>query len=248
MAIQLQNRVALTIQLSKPVTFGHPDGFECGFADVDATWLWGPPVSPSLSFFSPLPLLSPCISRRPAPARLSSSPGRRCGPAAEFERCWQGRQGRPPPRAEPRPWPELEAAPSPPLGGATRSPSRAFLEDLGVPSMRPCPCSPRGPPCSSMPPSIPGEQGAVAAQPSPPPPAALNSLSPVRFPSISCAGSFPVLSSPDSSPHPVDSPTAGRPQRSSIATAAGRRRPASSPPLPTLSLAGELHRALCQLH
>ena len=67
---------------------------------------------PSLSFFSPLPLLSPCISRRPAPARLSSSPGRRCGPTAELERCWQGR---PPPRAEPRPWPELEAAPSPPF-------------------------------------------------------------------------------------------------------------------------------------
>ena len=136
----------------------------------------------------------------------------------------------------------------PPLGGAACSPSRAFLADLGVPSMRPCPCSPRGPPCSSMPPSIPGEQGAVAAQPSPPPPAALNSSSPVRFASISCAGSFPVLSSPDSSPHPVDSPTAGRPQRSSIATAAGRRRPASSPPLLTLSLAGELHRALGQLH
>ena len=52
LAIQLQNRVALTIQLSKPVTFGHPGGFECGFADVDATWRWGPPVSP------PLPLLS----------------------------------------------------------------------------------------------------------------------------------------------------------------------------------------------
>ena len=117
-----------------------------------------------------------------------------------------------------------------------------------VPSMHPCPCSPRGPPCSSMPPSIPGEQGAVAAQPSPPPPAALNSSSPVRFTSISCAGSFPVLSSPDSNPHPVDSPTAGRPQWSSIATAAGRRRPASLPPLPTLSLAGELHRALGQLH
>ena len=45
LAIQLQNRVALTIQLSKPVTFGHPGGFECGFADVDATWQWGPPVS-----------------------------------------------------------------------------------------------------------------------------------------------------------------------------------------------------------
>jgi len=211
---------------------------------------------PSLSFFSPLPLLSPCISRRPAPARLSSSPGRRCGPAAELERCWQGRQGRAGRRHAPSPGhglssrlPRRRRQHSPPrLGGAARLPSRAFLEDLGVPSMRPCPCSPRGPPCSYVPPSIPGEQGAVAAQPSPPPPAALNSSSPVRFTSISCAGSFPVLSSPDSSPHPVDSPTAGRPQRSSIDTAAGRRRPASLPPLPTLSLAGELHRALGQLH
>ena len=155
LAIQLQNRVALTIQLLKPVTFGHPGGFECGFADVDATWLWGPPVSPSLSFFSPLPLLSPCISRRPAPARLSSSPGRRCGPTAELERCWQGR---PPPRVGPRPWPELEAAPSP--QPATRR---------GCPPTSPCvPRGPRGAihaslhmlalgaPCSSVPPSIPG--------------------------------------------------------------------------------------------
>jgi len=205
------------------------------------------PFSPhSLSFFSPLPLLSPCISRRSAPARLSSSPAGGAGPRRSSSGAGRaGRAGR-------------RHAPSPGHGLSSRLPRRrrphsprAFPHvprGPRVPSMRPCPCSPRGPPCSSMPPSIPGEQGAVAAQPSPPPPAALNSSSPVRFPSISCAGSFPVLSSPDSSPHPVDSPTAGRPQRSSIATAAGRRRPASSPPLPTLSLAGELHRALGQLH
>ena len=59
LAIQLQNRVALTIQLSKPVTFGHPSGFECGFADVDATWLWSPPVSPPLPLLSLSSLLSP---------------------------------------------------------------------------------------------------------------------------------------------------------------------------------------------
>jgi len=35
LAIQLRNRVSLIIQLSKPVRFGHPCGFE--FADVDAT-------------------------------------------------------------------------------------------------------------------------------------------------------------------------------------------------------------------
>ena len=59
LAIQLQNRVALTIQLSKPVTFGHPDGFECGFADVDATCQWGPPVSvTSLSLLSISPSFS----------------------------------------------------------------------------------------------------------------------------------------------------------------------------------------------
>jgi len=245
----------LTIQLSKPVTFSHPSGFDWCFADVDATWRWGPPVSPSLPLLSLSSLLSPsshpasaaALPPRASPARQAGGAGPRRGSSGA------GRAGR---RHAPSPGHGLSSRlprrrrqhSPPPLGGAARSPSRAFLEDLGVPSMRPCPCSPRGPPCSSMPPSIPGEQGAVAAQPSPPPPAALNSSSPVRFPSISCAGSFPVLSSPDSSPHPVDSPTAGRPQRSSIATAAGRRRPASSPPLPTLSLAGELHRALGQLH
>ena len=69
----------------------------------------------------------------------------------------------------------------------------------------------------------------------------------MRLPSIPCAGSLPVLSSTDSGPHPVDSPSAGPPRRSSIATAAGRRRRASSPRLPTLRLAGELRRALGQL-
>ncbi|KAG2611279.1 hypothetical protein PVAP13_4KG131905 [Panicum virgatum] len=92
-----------------------------------------------------------------------------------------------------------------------------------------------------------GSARAVAAQPSSPPPAALNSSSPVRLPSIPCARSLPVLSSTDSGPHPVDSLSAGPPWRSSIATAAGCRCPASSPRLPTLHLAGELRRALGQL-
>ena len=256
--MQLQNQTSAAIQLSKPVIFGHQGGFGGGFGDVDATWRWGPPVSPPLSslslLFSPLlsshPALEAALLPRASRARQASGAGLRRSSSGA------GRAGRAGRRHAPSPGHGLSLRlprrrrphSPPPLGGAARSPSRAFLADLGVPSMRPYPCSPRGPPCSSMPPSIPGEQGAVAAQPSPPPPAALNSSSPVRFPSISCAGSFPVLSSPDSSPHPVDSPTAGRPQRSSIATAAGRRRPASSPPLPTLSLAGELHRALGQLH
>jgi hypothetical protein len=61
---------------------------------VDATWRWGPPVSPplsSLSFFSPLhlslfspiPLLSPYACRHPPPTRLSSWPGPWRWPAAE---------------------------------------------------------------------------------------------------------------------------------------------------------------------
>jgi len=206
---------------------------------------------PSLSFFSPLPLLSPCISRRPAPARLSSSPGRRCGPAAELERCWQGR---PPPRAEPRPWPELEAAPSPP-------PALAAAARRGRPLAFPrVPQGPRGAVHASLPllapratlllyaAGDPGRAGGGGGATFSPTAGRNQFVVSGRFPSISCAGSFPVLSSPDSSPHPVDSPTAGRPQRSSIATTAGHRRPTSSPPLPTLSLAGELHRALGQLH
>ena len=92
-----------------------------------------------------------------------------------------------------------------------------------------------------------GSARAVAAQPSSPPPAAYNSSSPVRLPSIPCSWSLPIISSTDSGPHPVDSPSAGPPRRSSIATAAGCRRPASSPRLPTLHLAGELRRVLGQL-
>ena len=71
-----------------------------------------------LSSPPPLTLHQPPLCPR-APLQLAS---RRCGPAAELERCWQGKQGRPPPRAEPRPWPELEAAPSPPpaLAAAAR--------------------------------------------------------------------------------------------------------------------------------
>ena len=212
-----------------------------------------PTSPPSLSFFSPLPLLSPCISRRPAPARLSSSPGRRCGPAAELERCWQGRQGRPPPRAEPRPWPELEAAPSPP-------PALAAAARRGRPPAFPCvPRGPRGAVHASLPllapratlllyaavdPGRAGGGGGATFSPTAGRPQFVVSGE-VTFNFLRRELPRPLLA--DSSPHPVNSPTAG-PQQSSIATAAGRRRPTSSPPLPTLSLAGELHRALGQLH
>ena len=123
----------MTIQLSKPVTFGHPSGFDCGFADVDATWRWGPPASPSLpllSFFSPLPLLSPCISRRPAPARLSSSPAGGAGPRRSSSGA--GRAGRAGRRHAPSPGHGLSSRlprrrrphSPPPLEGAACPPSR----------------------------------------------------------------------------------------------------------------------------
>jgi len=92
----------------------------------------------------------------------------------------------------------------------------------------------------------PGRAGCGGGATFSPPPATLDSSSPVRLPSIPCAGSFPVLSSPDSGPHTIDSPSAGPPRRSSILSAAGRRRSTSTLPLPTLSLAGELRRALGQ--
>ena len=81
LTMQLQNQTSAAIQLSKPVIFGHRGGFDGGFGDVDATWRWGPPVSPPLSslssllsLFSPLPLLSPCAGRPPPSVSLHPSP------------------------------------------------------------------------------------------------------------------------------------------------------------------------------
>ena len=45
MAIKLQNRVFLTIELSKPFIFDHLAVLKSGFADVDDMWQWGPHVS-----------------------------------------------------------------------------------------------------------------------------------------------------------------------------------------------------------
>jgi len=82
--MQLQNQTSAAIQLSKPVIFGHRGGFGGGFGDVDATWRWGPPVSPPLSSLSLLSshlalaaALLPRASRarRPPPARLRCRPG-----------------------------------------------------------------------------------------------------------------------------------------------------------------------------
>ena len=66
LAIQLQNRVSLTIQLSKPFTFGHPVILLDGFADVDDTWQW---AHMSVYFFISLLFLYffPPLSTLPAP-------------------------------------------------------------------------------------------------------------------------------------------------------------------------------------
>jgi len=60
LAIKLQNRISLTTQLRKPFIFDHRAVLVAGFADVDATWQWGPFVSTISisSLFSPFPLLS----------------------------------------------------------------------------------------------------------------------------------------------------------------------------------------------
>ena len=58
LAIKLQNRVFLTIKLSKPFIFGHLAVLKGSFTDVDDTWRWGPHVS---FFFSPLSSLSPFL-------------------------------------------------------------------------------------------------------------------------------------------------------------------------------------------
>jgi hypothetical protein len=54
--------------LLKPFIFGHPMVLVGGFADVDATWQWDPPVN--IFSLSSLFLLSPLFStdsRRPSP-------------------------------------------------------------------------------------------------------------------------------------------------------------------------------------
>ena len=87
--MQLQNQISAAIQLSKPVIFGHRGGFGGGFGDVDATWRWGPPVSPPLSSLSLLfsPLLSSPLTLRwkppssRAPLELARPAALACGGA-----------------------------------------------------------------------------------------------------------------------------------------------------------------------
>jgi hypothetical protein len=75
LAIEPENQKSLVTQLLKPFIFYHRMVLVAGFADVDAIWQWGPPVSTSLSsplsFFSPLtPSLTvvvPHASPTPAP-------------------------------------------------------------------------------------------------------------------------------------------------------------------------------------
>ena len=72
LALKLQNRISLIIQLLKPFIFDHRAVLLPGFADVDAAWWWGPLVShisPLLSLFSsPSPLSFFCLHDRQPPA------------------------------------------------------------------------------------------------------------------------------------------------------------------------------------
>ena len=61
--------------------FGHRAVLLGSFAELDATWRWDPPVSPSLSSFSlPLPLLSPVPVGTRSPRPRPSLPGAAEGP------------------------------------------------------------------------------------------------------------------------------------------------------------------------
>ena len=103
LTMQLQNQTSAAIQLSKPVIFGHRGGFGGGFGDVDATWRWGPPVSPPLSslslLFSPLlsshPALAATLLPRTSRARQAGGAGLRrsssgAGPWRRRRRCAEG--------------------------------------------------------------------------------------------------------------------------------------------------------------
>ena len=70
LAIELQNRVSLVIQLLKPFIFDHRAVLLPGFADVDATWRWGPLVS----HISPLLSLFSCSSSSRVPGSNAAAP------------------------------------------------------------------------------------------------------------------------------------------------------------------------------
>ena len=63
--MQLQNRVSLTIKLSKPFTFAHPVVLLGGFGDMADTWRWGPQCQVFSSLF-------PSAVSRPASPETSS--------------------------------------------------------------------------------------------------------------------------------------------------------------------------------
>jgi hypothetical protein len=67
LAIEPQNQKCLATQLLKPFIFGHLMVLVGGFADVDATWQWDPPVSilSLISLFS-LSSFSSLLYRQPA--------------------------------------------------------------------------------------------------------------------------------------------------------------------------------------
>jgi len=148
----------LTIQLSKPVTFGHPGGFECGFADVDATWLWSPPVSPPLPLLSLSSILSPfslslflLSSPSPSPSPvLCRGRGRRHRWPAMPDGQATPRQGRRPDQPAPA------TAPSHRLGhvSAMREPSRRAARGLAGHHDERCALHPAPSPTQLSPPSL----------------------------------------------------------------------------------------------
>ena len=78
MAIELQNRVSLATQLSKPSDFGHRMVLAGGFTDVASTWLWGPHVGCHSLHLAPSSFpRAAATPRPPAPASSPHSPSPR---------------------------------------------------------------------------------------------------------------------------------------------------------------------------
>ena len=154
MAIELQNRVSLATQLSKPSDFGHQMVLAGGFADVASTWLWGPHVGCHSLHLAPSSFpRAAATPRPPAPASpplrlvaslsfpslshsLASCPKRESSSSARH-----GRQGHcpqaPPPPTSPLPagmriMPAPPHSPSSPLLWASLSRSLAAARHEGA--------------------------------------------------------------------------------------------------------------------
>jgi hypothetical protein len=84
LTIQLSPQFGFDHRTAKLGIFSHPTlktvhiwpltGFYGGFADIDATWRWGPPVSPPLLSLSLYSLLSLSLLSYPSPLHLCRPP------------------------------------------------------------------------------------------------------------------------------------------------------------------------------